>query len=60
MHCKVSVKLTCAFAFAYADCWFSHEAARIVVIGPRFATNVIWLWYRSINIVLQSLVVTVL
>ena len=23
----VSVKLICAFVFANADCWFSHEAA---------------------------------
>ena len=23
----VTAKLICAFAFAYADCWFSHAAA---------------------------------
>ena len=23
----VTAKLICAFVFAYADCWFSHEAA---------------------------------
>ena len=23
------MKLICAFVFAYADCWFSHEAAQI-------------------------------
>ena len=23
----VTAKLICAFGFAYADCWFSHEAA---------------------------------
>ena len=23
----VTVKLICAFVFAYADCWFSHAAA---------------------------------
>ena len=22
----VTAKLICAFGFAYADCWFSHEA----------------------------------
>ena len=25
-----SSKLICVFVFAYADCWFSHEAAHIV------------------------------
>ena len=25
----VTVKLICVFVFAYADCWFSHEAAHI-------------------------------
>ena len=25
----VTGKLICAFVFAYADCWFSHEAAQI-------------------------------
>ena len=26
----VTAKLICAFVFAYADCWFSHEAALIL------------------------------
>ena len=25
----VTAKLICVFVFAYADCWFSHEAAQI-------------------------------
>ena len=25
----VTVKLICAFVFAYAKCWFSHEAAHL-------------------------------
>ena len=25
----VTAKLICFFVFAYADCWFSHEAAQI-------------------------------
>ena len=25
----VTVKLTCSFVLAYADCWFSHAAAHI-------------------------------
>ena len=27
----VTAKLICAFVFAYADCWFSHEAAHIPI-----------------------------
>ena len=26
----VTAKLICVFVFAYADCWFSHEAAHII------------------------------
>ena len=26
----VTAKLICAFVFAYADCWFSHEAAQYI------------------------------
>ena len=29
----VTAKLICAFVFAYADCWFSHEAAHIFVLA---------------------------
>ena len=25
----VTAKLICVFVFAYADCWFSHEAAHL-------------------------------
>ena len=28
----VSAKLTCAFGFVYADCWFSHEAAHLLLL----------------------------
>ena len=27
----VSAKLICVFVFAYADCWFSHAAAKILM-----------------------------
>ena len=27
----VTAKLICVFVFAYADCWFSHEAAHMSV-----------------------------
>ena len=27
----VTAKLICVFVFAYADCWFSHEAAQMFV-----------------------------
>ena len=26
----VTTKLICVFVFAYADCWFSHEAAHLL------------------------------
>ena len=26
----VTAKLICVFVFAYADCWFSHEAAHML------------------------------
>ena len=29
MSFAVTAKLICAFVFAYADCWFSHEAAQL-------------------------------
>ena len=28
---SVTAKLICAFVFAYADCWFSHAAAQIML-----------------------------
>ena len=27
----VTAKLICVFVFAYADCWFSHEVAQIMI-----------------------------
>ena len=27
----VTAKLICVFVFAYADCWFSHEAAQLLL-----------------------------
>ena len=29
----VTAKLICAFVFAYADCWFSHEAAHLMTLN---------------------------
>ena len=31
MSFAVTAKLICTFGFAYADCWFSHEAAHLSV-----------------------------
>ena len=28
----VTAKLTCAFVFAYADCWLSHDAAHMFLL----------------------------
>ena len=30
----VTAKLICVFVFAYADCWFSHEAAHLINMFP--------------------------
>ena len=30
---KVTAKLICVFVFAYADCWFSHGVAHIIVLS---------------------------
>ena len=30
----VTAKLICIFVFAYADCWFSHEAAHLFTKTP--------------------------
>ena len=30
----VTAKLICAFAFTYADCWFSHEMAQVLQLLP--------------------------
>ena len=27
----VTAKLICVFVFTYADCWFSHEAAQLMI-----------------------------
>ena len=29
---KVTAKLICIFGFAYADCWFSHDAAHFMML----------------------------
>ena len=29
----VTAKLICVFVFAYADCWFSHEAAHRCMVA---------------------------
>ena len=39
---SITSKLVCAFVFRYADCWFSHEVADMLVsLVPRY--NVSWL-----------------
>ena len=33
----VTAKLICAFVFAYADCWFSHEVAQLMnAVQPHY------------------------
>ena len=35
----VTVKLICAFVFAFAKCWFSHDAAHILFWVPWHSGN---------------------
>ena len=37
----VTAKLICVFVFAYADCWFSHEAAQMVMMMAEMFSKVI-------------------
>ena len=32
----VAAKLICVFVLAYADCWFSHEAAHLCIFFVNF------------------------
>ena len=32
ISCAVTAKLICSFVFAYAKCWFSHDAAQIKML----------------------------
>ena len=32
---SVTAKLICTFVFAYADCWFSHAAAQIILFKEK-------------------------
>ena len=36
ISCAVTVKLTCAFVFAKAKLWLSHDAAHVIILK--------WLW----------------
>ena len=36
----VTAKLICVFVFAYADCWFSHDAAHVSGLVPVTITMV--------------------
>ena len=38
----VTVKLICAFVFAYAKCWFSHEAAQMSYLRRRIVLSNIY------------------
>ena len=38
----VTAKLICVFVFAYADCWFSHEAAQTKLNEHGWLVVVVW------------------
>ena len=46
----VTAKLICAFVFAYADCWFSHEAAHLVFRPAKSNVMMSIKKYRKINV----------
>ena len=32
-HVAKTKAMICAFVFAYANCWFSHDAARVIFVA---------------------------
>ena len=48
----VTAKLICTFVFAYADCWFSQEAAEIDMLTIYFFHLVQWKEGRKCQILL--------
>ena len=45
----VTAKLICVIVFAYADCWFSHEAAQYTVNPVIFRENLIFANIREFD-----------
>ena len=37
----VTAKLTCAFVFAYADCWFSYGMAQLFCLSALMYTKIV-------------------
>ena len=44
----VTAKLICVFVFAYADCWFSHEAAHLMKKGSNARYTIIIMEFELI------------
>ena len=42
----VTAKLICVFVFAYADCWFSHEAAQICILPLYKVAKTFFSWHN--------------
>ena len=52
ISCAVTAQLICAFAFAYADCWFSLDMAQIINIPKKGAQLIkchdeLWHWAQK-------------
>ena len=50
----VTAKLICVFVFAYADCWFSHEMARISLLIPNLVRKKDWLSQDAVQSLIQN------
>ena len=44
---KGADQLICAFVFAYADCWFSHEAAQLLMKCLIVSHILFSCWYKQ-------------
>ena len=44
ISCAVTAQLICAFGFAYADCWFSHALAHVIIFCDH-ASGLCKIWF---------------
>ena len=60
----VTAKLICAFVFALVDCWFSHEAAQIIVDFVLFmrllSSNLVIITSKQVGNFLENFIVKLL
>ena len=54
-YCELSVKLICTFVFAYADCWFSYDAAHYTVASHK-TDNPEMMYYVTVYMLVRMLI----